>query len=1026
MLQAAALLFSGNRGSSAEEWSSVKTNVVPEHLKGTPEAELIKRQKLDNSQPLQFAAQSGASTREDAGPSCARDASPTADVRETSAEGDANIREPWMPEFAAAIKLPRLFEMVTKDQTTYSMCFDEAQCSALESEIMELQPGCKKERPVQVHKASDSKVHKFGEVPLGALSGAGRHPRATYLPPITWTLTYVCKHVLVHKHPERPPPAKTKKTHVLPGCDCPFSVSLRGFDHGDKKYVLVTVTESSWLHRCPQSKAHRAPLTPRMVRTLMRWLLDEKTPEDVFKNRIVPLNNSVNPLEETFSRLATMTQAEITKFAKKRALHKKIKPGEEDFKELHRVLDELRHDGARVALKLPGQTVDSCASLDDSAKQFFKEKDFFLFVQTEVQAALLSQFGTCIGTDGTHATVSYNNVKLITVHVSSFGVKDVQERGFPVAFILTTSERTDIHKAIVAHIRAGAMPGWEPKLLMSDMAFGAYNAWVECFPNLRWLWCAFHVWQAWERRIRRCPRPDGITQDEFTQVKDQLLQGFKFLICPPDYRLTWEEFDERAARLSRLLWGKRLCQLARSFDEDYVKRKSMWAPPARREVVKIALGSDELLPMLARSNNVVERFHGVVKHVLLKGTCALTFVVLLQNWIQYQGRIRINAIRCGLCLRELILAHQSRVGAAVSSNDVQLLSESPANDDEQEEADYSDDDVEDVDEDDDEDDDADGDEKNAGICDQVLASGASSKAETPRERTIDVAAAQHARLDSQIRKRMGELEQAFQNIRVSDSNSLESKKTFHKMLAQTAEAAHVYVTAEQTTIDVGELGTVVVRKFIKQADNWGTSAAVTADIVEASAAELYKQSKPRKATRSSENAPAESFDCYLDRVFAAEGFEAAVQEAKAGASSTNLPSLRSWLSKNNQPRIRAFGKSLLDLNLPASNLKDRNIDAIICAVEGRLGLRDFADGALIGDVAVVTSPCAELYPQDLVCLKVNAMDNLGDPCVEKCENLVGWVVRGSKLVEVEVELARIKWGCLSEKRKDVSDLIQSR
>ena len=41
----------------------------------------------------------------------------------------------------------------------------------------------------------------------------------------------------------------------------------------------------------------------------------------------------------------------------------------------------------------------------------------------------------CVATDATHATLSYNNAKLITVHVTSFGDENIRERGFPVAFV---------------------------------------------------------------------------------------------------------------------------------------------------------------------------------------------------------------------------------------------------------------------------------------------------------------------------------------------------------------------------------------------------------------------------------------------------------------------------------------------------------------------------------------------------------------------------------------------------------------
>jgi MULE transposase domain len=95
---------------------------------------------------------------------------------------------------------------------------------------------------------------------------------------------------------------------------------------------------------------------------------------------------------------------------------------------------------------------------------------------------------------------------------------------------MTTSEREDVHKAIVCCLRE-AVPVWVPELLMTDMAFSAYNAWKSFFPELKWLWCVFHLWQAWIKRLKQAQRPDALSKNDWSILKRQLIRAIKELIC---------------------------------------------------------------------------------------------------------------------------------------------------------------------------------------------------------------------------------------------------------------------------------------------------------------------------------------------------------------------------------------------------------------------------------------------------------------------------------------------------------------
>jgi hypothetical protein len=209
---------------------------------------------------------------------------------------------------------------------------------------------------------------------------------------------------------------------------------------------------------------------------------------------------------------------------------------------------------------------------------------------------------------------------------------------------MTTSEREDIHKAIILHIQQGVGKDWVPALLMTDMAFSAYNAWKQYYPKLYWLWCVFHVHQAWVKKLKALQRPNSISQENFSRLKGAVFFEVLDLICPKDGVCPSEsDFDLRAKRVLDALRKMGNPDIAASF-ESYVKQKDLWAFHHRKFIVETLFGSNTRFPMLARSNNPLERFFGVLKYILLKGLAALTISSFLDMWKIHQSRICINAV----------------------------------------------------------------------------------------------------------------------------------------------------------------------------------------------------------------------------------------------------------------------------------------------------------------------------------------------------------------------------------------------
>jgi hypothetical protein len=144
--------------------------------------------------------------------------------------------------------------------------------------------------------------------------------------------------------------------------------------------------------------------------------------------------------------------------------------------------------------------------------------------------------------------------------------------------------------------------------MMSDLAFSAYNAWKEFYPELDLLYCVFHLIQIWiYKHLRKWPRPDGISQDDFLSAKGFLIKEILQVMSPKDkFGMTKDEFDERTQRISQVFWALGDERLAALWDE-YLKMKEYWSPLRRVEIARSLFGDVEELPMLAVSNNSLER-----------------------------------------------------------------------------------------------------------------------------------------------------------------------------------------------------------------------------------------------------------------------------------------------------------------------------------------------------------------------------------------------------------------------------------
>jgi len=830
-------------------------------------------------------------------------------------------------------------------------------------------------------------------------------------------------------------------------------------------YVAVTFDEEEC--SCPEMLRHRRRLTSAENEYLIKGFLRHGSPKEVFEKTIAPLVNDQDVKTFSVARLLKMLEPDLKRFATAKGLDTGTRQGADDFSATRTLLEQMRTEGATVAFKLPGEDPAQCSLLPAEAKQFLKTNDLLVYVSTDVQSKLVDTFGDCVATDATHAIFSYNNLKVIAVNVSSYCQDPtVKERGFPVALAITTSEREDIHKAIVACLLSSAKKSWQPKLLMSDMAFAAFNAWKEFFPGLVWFWCVFHVWQAWHRKVKQTPRPKDMSQDDFVHLKGHILKEMLFLISPPEgYNLTWEEFDSRSSKLLKVMWGTGLTDLAESL-ELYLLRKEKWAPPARRAAVDLAFGVGMPIPKFAVSNNSLESFFCFVKYRLLGGKSAKTMKAFLDLWKLHDARIKINILKANINLRLLFVdgdvpqivdqsaedpepssvmdviyqeieansfgdgrmaatqdealaeENESAIDGSLEATErVQLLDEAAGWNAEKSDL---------LDEELDENLDLERHHAKAIAPSSSSLSGAAqlvpladgSNVDTRDRRSRPALRSAVDAVNSQLCQSISRLENTLAELRAWYADNSEHFRDEKVRLVSQIDKFERIVAAGaslDTPVDVAALGSGPVRQFVKQVNNYGSSV-VPESVVVASENVMFKSKRRRVEKSSSSALEEESFDDFSKPLLESAGFEEAARIAKEGATQTNYAVLRAQLRKNNVVRKRAIATALFGLGTSTRVRKNEVIDKIVAEI-ARIFRLPVETENVVGDVGKLRCNQDQVaFQGELICLKLNSTNNVGDPTVTACKNLVGWIRRGDELVEVEVEESRLIWGQLELKQ----------
>jgi len=565
---------------------------------------------------------------------------------------------------------------------------------------------------------------------------------------------------------------------------------------------------------------------------------------------------------------------------------------------------------------------------------------------------------------------------------------------------------------------------------MTDMAFSAYNAWKSFFPDLKWLWCRFHVLQAWLKRLKRMPAPPRLSADLWERYRGWLVREILDLISPDDPSMSREEFEQRCHAVSQVLWCLEATDTAALFDQ-YIKNADLWSPHARRlAAASVGFTDPAKLPKLIASNNALERFFGVLKHTVLKGKPVKTVTEFLQLWRKYQVRIYLNALHAKV-LHAISFSESSAAALAEDEGNPFVVDALHGSDDGSEDEDLKDD----------------GDEPTAEDLD-----GQEEDFKQSKERDLFTrASAQHKGLT----RVLAELSDLCAQLAPSEASTSDQVAQLSRLYGQAEALKNVAVAAVRgEAYDGLNLSFLTKRsEFIKQRDNYDSSQFVpsclsplvtanvmvptsdgTATALAATAPSLPSNEgdeklstsvlrKAKRAKRTKQDAAEmrhlNSFAEVVSEVVTQETLPRALA-AKSSANNASLPLLRNSLGWNTGNRIRAVAHDLFKLEFPKTALKTAIIAKFVSRLLEALPCDTGAEVlSAVADLGVVHTPQGGVARGELILLRANSLSNAGEECVAACENLSGWAVREGRLEFIDiVPSGSLFWGRLFEKRRE--------
>lgn len=204
----------------------------------------------------------------------------------------------------------------------------------------------------------------------------------------------------------------------------------------------------------------------------------------------IPLPEILNEIREStlntdFNRVHLLTNKDLNNIIQKYNLQSDAVRHKNDLISVKSWVQEMK-DKTNSILYFKNQ-----GNVDE--EHDLKEENFVLIIMTKGQEHMLQKYSNyCICVDGTHGLNNYN------FELHSLVILDSLRQGFPAAFCITNRSVFRLFFDKIKE-RIGLIA---PKVFMSDMAEGYYNAWLQVMPAPKFrLYCTWHVDRAWYKNL---------------------------------------------------------------------------------------------------------------------------------------------------------------------------------------------------------------------------------------------------------------------------------------------------------------------------------------------------------------------------------------------------------------------------------------------------------------------------------------------------------------------------------------------
>jgi len=426
---------------------------------------------------------------------------------------------------------------------------------------------------------------------------------------------YKCRRNNIHSLPET-----TNKSYISRENPCPFSLFIREFENEMVAWNFKKIEVDSQnnfiysnVHSCNSHPLF--PISKGADILIKTKLLSEISPKVILSNVQESFSSNIGSRTANVNEIHTdifISARDIKYRIKKLGLDSKLH--ENDLESVYLHMQNMENEGYIIELKKKGIS-------GTGAFANFGIDDFGLIFTSKQMINLANLYGEVVFVDATNNITYYNNLKLIVAMVVSNGSN---ARGYPICFYLSLGESEEKWDPLWLFLFKNSNLSTKIKILLSDLAPSAYNS-LKSIVNFEvyWVWCLFHVKQAWKRNINSLfvKNNSETSNEEFNKFKKVIYNSILNLL-PAKRRdgtrlqYSTQEFAKKVNEIKQILVLNKQSNLLKYLNDYYfsVNKIIHWSPVTRSILINslTTIAAEDAQKKLY-TNMFIESFFNILK-----------------------------------------------------------------------------------------------------------------------------------------------------------------------------------------------------------------------------------------------------------------------------------------------------------------------------------------------------------------------------------------------------------------------------